>query len=947
MTFTGTLGVRVGLLDFANYELVKIGLYRVQISCWLDTGVHGKPVSLQAAPLSTTAVANGVCCGASPYPSLVAEVDDQDHFSLSRSLHVRYTDERHQLQEATVFHLQGVPMLPAEDSRLFLRLRLLHAELPQDGVELASTHFAPVSSRTLCLSAVAAGAGQSFFSPMLFDRDHLACVGVTVHAGLVGSAFVPPALPPALTLRELAASAEELRAALPARGAADGPSQPQPQPRPPAWARKYFRHAAAQLSLLEAISPAAHRAGQLAREAAVSALLAHATAAALGSAAAPSESAALSQAAGHFNAGLLAACSASAALEAQLEGVGQGAGSGQAPGGHFEAQAEPLAAAQRALVEAVQAVEGRVREWCQLPPESALPAAAGAGAGAALALAEVALDASGLHSKAQRQQQQQQQQQQQPSAAQAATHLAEQAAQASHSLGRAWKAACQALLAAPGARFLPPLQQGFQAAAAAALAACCSRQQAPLAGLTQPLAAELQHPARRSAAGSAAAAAALAHEPAVDTARHYIHASWEHYSQLPPPLPPAAAAAAPSGHHLVVFVHGLGGNVHDMRGYKAALKAHHPSLLCYTASSLAGSSGGDILANGLRLAQEIAGLCAPGGLAAGSSGSGLAAASLSSARPARLSIVAFSLGGVWARAALRAPALAPHLPLLHAYVSIASPHAGFPPDAKGSSLLQTGAFFARAFTKQHNTLALQQLAMQAGAEAAAAAAAVGPRSSSAPHPPSAAATAAAQPLLYYLACGWQQEESSASASASSSEAAAEPLASLLREGLASGPNGQAVFAHCRHVALLASPQDTYSPLHSALACELGSGSASGSSESRHATMVRGLWAGCAGGGAGGAAAAAAAWGGSAARVSVQLREVGGGGAQQAALAEGATGPRDSACAQAPPATLLAALGTGLAGVLDSVSGRDAHMAMLTSEALPLLVALGLAEAWRE
>ena len=75
---------------------------------------------------------------------------------------------------------------------------------------------------------------------------------------------------------------------------------------------------------------------------------------------------------------------------------------------------------------------------------------------------------------------------------------------------------------------------------------------------------------------------------------------------------------------------------------------------------------------------------------------------------------------------------------------------------------------------------------------------------------------------------------------------------------------------------------------------------------------------------------------------------GGKGASAAARAEeeGLAGPHDAAVA-APHATLSQQAAQGVLSVFDAVSGRDAHLALCTSEAVAALVAVGLADAWRQ
>ena len=889
-TFTGTLAVRVGLSDFLNLELIRVGLYRVHLSCWTSCGKVGRPVSCQAAPQSLEALSRGAGCGASPVPSLVAELDDLHNACLSRSVHVRYTDEAHQLHEAYTFHIPGLP-LAASDARVLVRLRLLRAEPPAaaaegaEGAAIAAAAFAPVASRTLSLSMTTSCSGQGFFASLLFDRNHLAALGVTVHTGLVGAALAPPALPRALSAEELAA-------------AAAAPAGP-----PPAWARRFLAHCAARHTLQECLSRAHHARAAQAREQGMHALLAST----LALAAAEPPPSGLPAALEHFRAGLRAAAAGAAAAAAaeaeaaagaeEAEGAGEAAGGGAGAGGAAAAEEndlcpESLSTAQEALVGSLARVERAAAEWraealgCRggaaapLHMES-LAAAPPPHAGSSSALSDISLDASGVFAKPRA-----------PRCAEAeAARLLRASARGAHSLAKAWRGAFGAFMQCPQAS-LEPLQRAFRAAAASAVGAACAHVRGgaplPLEDLVRPLPPALVAPATAAEAPTSAPLPTpppRTHDPLLDSTRLFLSTQWARYAAPTPAAPPAAAAAAAAaaataGQHLVIFVPGLGGNSFDLRTYKAALKLHHPDLVCHTAESVCSESGGDILASGLRLAGEVAAQCA------------------ATPQLRRLSFVCFSLGGVWARCAVRAPALAPWLPSLHTFVSIASPHLGFPSDARGSTLLFGGQLLMSGWMGKKRTQALAQLALSVEVGGGAG------------QPPPL-------PLLYYLACGWP------------AAGAGEPLASLRAAGLASGPNGSAVLAHFKHIVLLASPQDTYSPFASALACPPPTGSSSGAPSPLHADMVRGFWEGA---------------GGLVQRVSVHLHDLGGGVAPwEAAEGEGLAGPADAGCAQ-PPASLAAQAAGGLLGLFDAVSGRDAHMGMLTSEAVPQVVALGC-EVW--
>jgi hypothetical protein len=359
----------------------------------------------------------------------------------------------------------------------------------------------------------------------------------------------------------------------------------------------------------------------------------------------------------------------------------------------------------------------------------------------------------------------------------------------------------------------------------------------------------------------------------------------------PPPPPPPPP---PPGTHLVVFVNGLGGGKADTRCLRAPLKLHRPRLLCVAVDACAGAKGeGDILGVGLRLAEEVAALCAEEALAA------------EGAPPlARLSFVCFSLGGVWARVALRAPPLAPHRARLHAFVTLATPHLGFPPASQRHALVSVGAFFTGLAGRLP---VLQQLAH-------------GDRGRDGGEPS----------LLELLATGWGEGGGGGGANARR----------LAEAGLLGLPNG-ALLAHFRHVVLTASPQDAYSPLHSALAAapEGGEGGKAGA-------LAEAFW-GVGGVGGGGAQSQPApppsdAW--RVARVCVHFSEWAGGGAPWASRAEAAgllppPGDAGSAPPPPPPTSLTAAAAALGTSVFNSVSGRGAHLSFCSSEELGALLAL--------
>jgi pimeloyl-ACP methyl ester carboxylesterase len=236
-------------------------------------------------------------------------------------------------------------------------------------------------------------------------------------------------------------------------------------------------------------------------------------------------------------------------------------------------------------------------------------------------------------------------------------------------------------------------------------------------------------------------------------------------------LAPAAAALAPGSAHVVVFLHGLGGTVHDTRLLRAHLKLRcGPQLVCVAAASVQGAETEiSIAETGARIAAEV---CAA-----------LTRLAEDGLQLQRLSFVAFSLGGVIARAALRHPLLRPLVAKhAHAFVSLAAPHLG----VAYAALLGAGLALR---VRVRPSAALSELALADGGAAGADGA-----------------------LLVALARGRGREESSAGGVGS---AVRDSTAAAL---IASGneTSGE-VFSCFRHVILVASAQDGFSPRDSCLA----------------------------------------------------------------------------------------------------------------------------------
>jgi hypothetical protein len=226
---------------------------------------------------------------------------------------------------------------------------------------------------------------------------------------------------------------------------------------------------------------------------------------------------------------------------------------------------------------------------------------------------------------------------------------------------------------------------------------------------------------------------------------------------------------SPAKVHLVVFVHGLGGTIHDTRLLRAHLKLHHPDLVCLAVSSVQGKdTEDDIIENGVKIALEVGTFIRErlpeDGLTLG-----------------RLSFVTFSLGGILARVAIRHNSLRSFIEEFgHAFISLSSPHLS---TRYGSSLVSAGVFFMRQYK---TSPALTQLSMIDSIDT---------RNS----------------LLFLLCEGWDKEVVELESGEICPNRAA-----LIRHKLSAESNGS-LFSRFNHVCLVASHQDTYSHFDSCLA----------------------------------------------------------------------------------------------------------------------------------
>ena len=250
----------------------------------------------------------------------------------------------------------------------------------------------------------------------------------------------------------------------------------------------------------------------------------------------------------------------------------------------------------------------------------------------------------------------------------------------------------------------------------------------------------------------------------------------------------APAAVPPGSAHFVVFVNGLSGTVHDTRLVRAHIKMRGGAqLICHAAASVQGADTElDIVESGARLAAEVC--------------EALARLAEDGLRLARLSFVAFSLGGVIARAAMRHPLLRPHVRAhAHAFVTLAAPHLGVAYAA--NSLFGAGLALR---VRVRPSAALSELALADGGTAGAGGA-----------------------LLVALARGWGGERGDGDgevggggegggAGASGAATSSSARVALAKHGLSGESNGE-LLGDFRRVVLVASAQDGFSPRESCLA----------------------------------------------------------------------------------------------------------------------------------
>lgn len=203
----------------------------------------------------------------------------------------------------------------------------------------------------------------------------------------------------------------------------------------------------------------------------------------------------------------------------------------------------------------------------------------------------------------------------------------------------------------------------------------------------------------------------------------------------------APSSAASQGTHVVVFLNGLSGSVYDTRTLRAHLKLQYPHLLCYVTTTNQGKqTEGDIIDSAARIAHEIHSF-----ICDRMTEDGLVLE--------KLSVIAFSLGGVVARLALRHPLLQPYLPHAHAFISVASPHLGL---QYSGSVISTGLFLLRQLRSSVSMAQLSLLDEPAGS--------------------SSSGRGVRDCLLFLLACGWDDRGRGGVRSSSGLDALTAPTA---------------------------------------------------------------------------------------------------------------------------------------------------------------------------
>ena len=742
MSLECTLAVRVCVDEFTNVELLSTGHFALECAVSYNgpSGSRkGTPVSCSGAPAALESTCRGVK-GAGSDVSERGIVTIDDALFRTRTLRIQYADESFSVGEAATFN---VLVRPDFAGRVSILIRLLRST-----GQAAAPEFSTIGARTLEVDARIAAHGVALYEPFVFGRDASALAGVFIHALLVHAAFLPP---PAPTLALVKAAFTAVRSA------------PPPVPVTPGSASARFARAALPLaaadallklaswaalpaSLCEALDPALLGARRTARMVNIEALGAAMKAAWSERSLSIIESAAMQDVPTAF-AGALALAAANAATDEHSQ-----------PSPTASASAARICAALECSLRA--ALNWRDADWGGAMT-SVLPSAAAAESSDAVnvdfesyaparfppcvraAAQSLLLSAndyeSGVRSRTSGVL---------PPSSLECTDGASVASRLERSrdeLSLVWRDARTALVRMPAQR-KHALQINFRGRARAkVLSICHVRAAQTLADLGTD-------------------------DGTIDSAVDVVLTSYAAEGATGATAREAARNPA-SGLHAVIFVPGLGGHYADLRLVRAAIKTHHPHVLCINARSTEGKvSEGDVVAAGVALADEIA--------------DAVDALDRQQRPVTALSIVAFSLGGIFARVAMRTARLSPLIARVgNAFITIATPHLGLPP-SKSAQTTAPVRFFESlgrtaglALVRATGRLrVLEQLSLADGDAASGTA-----------------------PILERLIHGWDYADVTDS----------DPLVDAR-------PNA-VVLSAFRTVALLASPHDGYAPYRSALA----------------------------------------------------------------------------------------------------------------------------------
>ena len=725
--FDCKLAIRVSIDDFMNAALLSTGIYRIKVRIFssrhgggttsgTDTEIPSSIVSLSVgAHTGAASTSRGLSCSddlpsdtpldsssSSPRPLCLTVAGIEDDAFVTRALRVRYTDECFKVAEAATFEVPVHGNLAG--ARIVLHFDL---EISRDNT------FVSVNTRSVLLDATDVARGKAAFIPILWHRDTAALATVRLHCALIHTSFKAPPFPPrtarahaliavagngteedmtpppvrpthvagsaAARFRTASGSAGfDLAAAATLLGGGVGgvltnvPTPPLPLPTTAAiYSTALFTWAAAPASLAEALDPTLLAARTQVRSAKVVAIQENLrlafTARVAGSWRAARTAAAL-------------AASEADALEAKVvEEIEDGKfcdvfASAAATQVIDQVFCEPLRNASLVALKWVS--EPEIDDQEAVDDDEVEE--------------EEALYIPHLFSRRVRSEVSRQLEEAVEGGDDATTVPASENASNVGIIGGAAAAALAKVAAAPGAIALSTRLVSLSAASAAAFRSAVARLRRP----SPCSAARLQACFFIKVCANVAAACGEISTSTAGKGFDIVTATLPPPILSPSPPPPQGRSLCAAidtlhcriradfsivsgrsnnnsndmprksgGPHVVVFVHGFGGSPTDTRGLRSVLKLYYPSLIIVTAEGKGADANGCIAAAGVALSIEIAEIAKVSGV---TPDYGL------------LSIIAFSLGGVWARVASRAPALGALARggALHALITLASPHTG-------------------------------------------------------------------------------------------------------------------------------------------------------------------------------------------------------------------------------------------------------------------------------